>query len=427
MAQFGRGFQLRVMDLMDEGQGRHATGDLPAAIDRYQQAAVLVGEAVEAEPDEPGHSQQLGSMQYTLGEWLLEAGDFDAAGHALNQAETAYQRLGVLSGQQDASAVRQLITDVVIRRARVAAMAGRPLSAIADTQQAVLSCLDCLSDEPGDPRRADAARVLAFAGQVQLMIGGDPDLAVGAADWALREYLIAFRRGDELAIPAMHAPAVKTAGRVASLVHTAAGRTDLARAAGHFATLDSVGGFDPATLAYAPTLAEVLDGADMKDLRRSHTAPATDVALLVPAMRCDPQLAPALAETLFGLQTSLADEQAELLLGLEVHALMAAASQQRVLALRYQFGHVGQIWAAAVVNFGERHAEQGQWPAAVDAAGWLTAIVQQLVPHTMIDPKARTTAIECARWQHSIYHAVGNTTAADDVAQVVDMLERLAT
>jgi hypothetical protein len=47
--------------------------------------------------------------------------------------------------------------------------------------------------------------------------------------------------------------------------------------------------------ARQPTLARVLDSAGRYDLVEALTAPAADVALLVPAMRCHAQVAPAYA------------------------------------------------------------------------------------------------------------------------------------
>ena len=139
-------------------------------------------------------------------------------------------------------------------------------------------------------------------------------------------------------------------------------------------------------------------------------------------MRCPAQLAPAYAQTL-GDMVPRASGWDEVLLELEAHALFAGASQQEVLSMGNEFGHFGQHWAAAVVNFGQRMAELDAWPAALDAARWLTAIIGQLTPYTMIDAQAATVALDLARWQESIFSAVGDSAAAADVAQVIAALE----
>jgi hypothetical protein len=69
-----------------------------------------------------------------------------------------------------------------------------------------------------------------------LVVGGDPDLAVAAADYALRIYLAAFRVGQRFELPAVHAPAVRAAA-------TAAGEHDeIAAAAAVIRTLEGLGG-----------------------------------------------------------------------------------------------------------------------------------------------------------------------------------------
>jgi len=361
-------------------------------------------------------------MLYTLGEWQLEAGGHRAAAGSLGEAEAAYERLG-------GPAAAQLITDVIVRRARVHAAARQPLSAVAEAQQAAARALARAraAADPGGLGAIDAARVLAHAGSVQLRIGGDPDLAVGAADWALRDYLAAFGRGGTLALPAAHAPAVLAAARVAYVVHTAAGRDDLARMAHRLATATDGGApYDPAAMVAEfrdsrPTLAAVLVAAGHDDLAQALTAPATDVRLLVPAMRCSSQAAPAYAEQLGRLGTEIGGP-AEVLLYLEAHALFAGASQDRVLSMRHDFGHFGQHWAAATMNFGQRMAEADETAAAVDAADWLGGIVGQLFPYTLLDAQARGTAEAGAEWQQAIYAMAGDTEAAARAGQLRQML-----
>ncbi|MFK3978922.1 tetratricopeptide repeat protein [Micromonospora sp. NPDC050397] len=422
MAMTSGGSRREVVRLTADGERCHARGDLPGAIDRYQRACTLVREATEAEPWDADNPQQLGSMLYTLGEWLRQADDYQGAVDALVEAETAYERLGGSAGQ--------LVADVLIRRARVHAGAGRPLSAIADAQQAVTTCLDLRVERSDAEGAVPAARVVALAAQVQMAIGGDPDVAASAADWALREFLAAYRRGNQFALPAAHALPVHAAAAVAFIVHGAAGRDELARMAQWFLATTSpdepLPGNDVAeqVINGQPSLARALATAGKHDLVETLTAPATEVRILAPSMRCSPQLAPAYATTLGELLVSAPDAD-ELLFGLEAHALFAAASQQRVVGMRYQFGEFGRHWAAAVINFGQRQLESDRVPAALDAAGWLAGIIGQLAPYAMIDPKVRFDALSCSRWQHDLYRRVGDTGAAAQVAEVIAMLEAM--
>jgi hypothetical protein len=426
-----------VKRLVAAGQRQYGTGDLAGAIEQHRQACALVRDALEGDPRDRTNLQQLGSMLYTLGEWEFLADEHSAALETLTEAESTYRRLDPLGGPPVGDiATARLVADVVIRRARVNAAAGHPLSAISDAQEAILSCL-AGDGGPGDPGRVDTARVMAYAAHVQLVSRGDPDLAVGAADWALREFTAAFRSGTQLRVPEAHVAPLHSAGVVAYVVHSAFGRDELARAAAGLTGLHAAGPQAPgvldqlrqmaqATAAGYPTLAQVLEAADRPDLRDLLTAPATDVALYVPATRCHPQVAPAHAVTLARLQASAApDTTGANLLGLEAHALFAAASQARVPSIRYEFGQFGPQWVAALLNFGQRHAEQDEWPAALDAARWLTGVVSQLLPFAAVDPLARRTALDAVRWQQAVYHAVGDTTAADGLAQGIATLERL--
>lgn len=423
--------QRAVVRLATDGERRYGSGDLPGAIDCHRRACGLVREAIETGSQSRANHQQLGSMLYTLGQWELEAGEHAAALATLTEAESSYQRLGSLGGPAAGGVdPAQLVADVVIRRARVNADARRPLSAISDAQQAVLSCLARIDGGPGDPRLVDAARVMSFAAQVQFAVGGDPDLVVGAADWALQVYVAAFRTGDQLAVPAVHALPVRVAAQTAYAVHAAAGRGELAQAARAFATL---GGGPPVDLdraaavaALQPTLADMLRQTGQSDLVEALTAAATDVRLFVPASRCSPQVAPAYAVSLARIQSSgSVDGAGEVLLGLEAHALFAAASQARALSMRYQFGDFGPHWVGALLNYGQRHAEHDVWPAALDAVGWLNGVVGQLFPFAMIDVGARRAALGAIRWQQAIYLAVGDTAVAADLDQAIATLERL--
>jgi hypothetical protein len=376
----------------------------------------VAGRLREVPRPSAAQTRELGSVLYALGEIERGAGRFPEAVATLDEAESAYNSLG--RGAETA----QLVADVVIRRARVNAQALRPLSAIADVQQAVLGCLDLAAGPLRSPDRLAVARVLAHAAHVQLAIGGDPDLVAGAADFAIREVIGGLGPGDSLQLSPVDAGTIGLAGRVASIVHTAAGRRQLAEAAQWIAGMVSDGPAGPAAADVErvrdgqPTLAAVLTATGNDRYLEVLTAPPTEVRLLVPAMRVSTGVAAGYGAVLGGLQLQTSGPQ-ERLVGLEAHALFAWASQQGDINMRYQFKTFGLEWLSAVVNFGQRHAEQEVWPTAVDAAAWLTGIVGQLAPFAVIDADVHRNVLSILDWQESVYAASGDAEAAARVAE----------
>ncbi|MCX4091700.1 hypothetical protein [Nocardia sp. alder85J] len=385
--------------------------DRHAAAAHYELACTLARELIMTAPQHSDNWYQLGSMLYTLGEWYLEMGDYEAATAALDGAEATYTR----QGEEETG---ELIADVVLRRARVHAAARRPLSAIVDAQHAALSALD-----PGRPLES-TARVLAHVGRVQLMIGGDPDLAAAAADWSVRAYLSMFRTIDPAALESAHAIALRVAANVSQAVHTAAGRHDLARAA-HKLVMATGGSIECPGSEYIrchqPTLARVLGAAECDGLPPSFTASTPEDRILVPAMRCHTRPCPGLAKTLARLQFGVPDRD-QLLLGLEAHAIFAAAAQQPATGTPVQAGDFVPSWAAVTVNFGQRMFEQDELSAAADAVGWLNGIIGQLVPRALIDSDTRSVVLDCLHWQHRIHAATGDSKAADRISRTITTL-----
>jgi hypothetical protein len=94
--------------------------------------------------------------------------------------------------------------------------------------------------------------------------------------------------------------------------------------------------------------------------------------------------------------------------------------------MRYQFGDFGPSWAIAVKTLGQllggRDQAAGQALGAIDAAEWLTGIINQLTPFLIMDAKARATAIDCLRWQQGAYTAAGDTAATARIAQALQTL-----
>ncbi len=399
-----------VLRLEAEAWRLHAH-DVDAATAHYEFACTLVRELIVAEPHRPDHWYQLGSMLYSLGEWYLEAGDYESATIALDGAEAAYSR----QGETETS---ELVADVVLRRARVHAAAARPLSAIVDAQYAALSALD--ADWPIE----SSARVLAHVGRVQLMIGGDPNLAAAAADWSVRAYLSTFRTTETPALDSAHTIALRVAANVSQVVHSAAGREDMARAA-HKLVMATGGTIECPGSEYIranqPTLARVLAAADHGGLPATFTASSPEDGILVPAMRCHSQPCPGLAKTLAQLQIGVPNRD-QVLLGLEAHAIFAAASQDGVPGTPAQTGDFGTAWAAVAVNFGQRMFEQDELTAAADAAAWLNGIIGQLVPRALVDPEIHGIVLDCLNWQRRIHDATGDVKAAAQVNRTITTL-----
>ena len=416
---------IAAVQALDTGDRRYQLRDLAGAIAQYEVGCGLVREILAADPADARSGQQLAAMLYTLGEWQREAGLLAEAVSSLDEAEGLYNSLG---GQ-----VTQLIADVVIRRANVRAELGTPLSAIEDAQQAVVPSMEWGRQDPGS-RELDVARVTGIAASVQLSIGADPDLACAAADWALSSYQEQLATGGKWDIPPAHAFAVRSAARVAAVTHTAAGRSDLATPIRAIATELSGGTWpDFETTVEAvrhdqPTLAQVLRMAGRDDLARHVTAPITSSIgglPLAPEMRRHAQLLPVTADELAGLQAADLPGRARILLGLEAHAMFAAASRRQVPGMRYQFGDSGPVWARAVLTTARLWNGLGARPAVLDAVGWLTGICQQLQPFTLIDPATRGLVMDCLRWSRDIHAEEGSADAVSALTSILQMLESL--
>ena len=296
-------------------------------------------------------------------------------------------------------------------------------------------------DQGSSARVLGAARVLALASHVELLGETDPDIAADAADWALQAYVAACPDPESilaLAIPPAHMPAFQAAARVAVTAHAAGGQSDPMHMAQ--VTFMRAGGEPLSDFSEEaeriredqPTLPRVLGWCSRQDLAAQLTPPDTDTKFLVPAMRCPSDQAPLQARTLVELMDSLPDsvsDRGRVRLCLEAHALFSYASQRQVAPMRYQFGDFGPSWAIAIKTLGQllggRDQAAGQALGAIDAAEWLTGIINQLTPFLIIDSKARATAIDCLRWQQGAYTAAGDTAATARITQVLQVLSAM--
>lgn len=410
----------------DEGHRRVRHGDPEEAIAVYERGCRLAREILADDPADTQCVRYLASMLYALGECQLAVGLLTEAVGSLDEAEGLYKRLG--------GRAAQLAADTVIRRARVRARLGASLSAIEDVQQAVMASMAWAVQDPAS-RELDAARVIGIAAFVQLRIGADPDLACAAAHWALMTYeervAAGGRWGD---VPAEHSSAVRSAAFAAAVTHAAAGRSDLAGRARTIATEFGDGpwpDYDAAVAAVRdghPTLAQVLCAAGRDDLASTITVPfgsAERVLPLVPQMRADTPVLPAIANALADVQAGDLPERARMLLGLEAHAMLAATSRDQVLGMRYQFGDFGRGWARAVLTCGQLMNGQGARPGVLDAIGWLTGICEGLQPFTLVNRGTRELVTECLRWSRDIHAEDGSAEAAAGLTSKLQMLDDL--
>jgi hypothetical protein len=399
----------------EEGRARYARGDLTGAIEQYQAGCGLVREELSGQPSDEASIRQLGAMLYRLGQWQIEALEYGDATTSLDEAEQAYGRLG----DQAAG----LVADVLIRRAIANMQVEMALSAIADAQQAVIKALDWGEQDP-EARELNVARVIGLAGHVLLRIGADPDLAVGAADWAMDSYVRRSDKDDGFSVPDEHGFAFKVAAEVSAIVHGAAPDDDLATpmltlaVAAHGGSWPEFDGEVERVRESLPTIGQVLTAANEPDLAKRLTASA-DFVPMVPEMRCPPEMAPVVAAKLTEVRRNGVPPPARILLSLESHALFAAAARLRVPRMRYQFADFGVIWAAELLDLGRLMAEQGNTTAAYDAIRWLGGLIDQLRPYTDIDRTARLVVVESARWMLGFHTASGS---AGELAVVLTAL-----
>jgi hypothetical protein len=414
----------RVMDAIDQANEAQMRGDLSGARTGYRQAADVVRALAENEPNEPDHRQQLGSALYTLGELLIET---DAPGDAvpvLEEAEAAYTAWSELRSAESATAAGY-VADVRLRRARAHLAAHHPASALVDSQTAVLFYLENFDDDLRAPFALEVARVLAHHSLI-VQRAGDPDVAVAAADSAIRIYL-SQNDGQQVALRPQDVPTLVLAAQVAEAVHGAYGRAELVRAAGAIVAqlprvIDMPG---PEMIRAKLTLAEALDRAGAGDLRETLVAPAIDCRILTSAHRCDPQLAPIMAARLAESAERVmdADPAAGMRLALEAHALYAGASRRQVPQMRFQFGELAPPWARLLLLCSRTSEDNGARAMALDFAGWMGGVVQNLLPQALIDPGTRSLARDCLSWHAELLAADGDTAGVENVRAALRVLD----
>lgn len=436
-----------VAELLQRARKAARVGNPETAAQAQEAAVAVQRRLVAADPDEPRHREQLGHILYALGRSRTDAGRPDDAVTALDEAEAVYLAL------PRRFPVGDRVADVQARRATAYGLAGAGASAMVDAQSAVVHHRVHAPDDPDDPAQLALARALAVNSDV-LAAYGDPDLAVGSADRAVR--LVLRQLPDWRGTPdaAEHAAHLRQALTVAVTVHTAHGRADLAaqartvaqrlgpdrRPAATVLAGRQRSARPPAlrvTVASALRAAQLLGRPEPRVGDRAVVRPAVDVELVVPLDRVlmsigagatSADAAARLGRSLAGLAADLlpGDPRAGIRLGLEAHVLLAGASRLESTALRHQLPAYGPGWARILLAC-SRRAEADRDPAlALDLAAWAGGVAEQLFPATLVDQEAREVAIAVLDHHGRLLAGRGEAARARDAADAAARLRTMS-
>ncbi|MEV6378515.1 hypothetical protein AB0M31_03735 [Streptomyces sp. NPDC051773] len=219
----------RVGALFSEAQERMLEGLSPQAVPLQQEARRLMYLLIDRNPDDLEARRMLGSLLYGLGSTLAAAHQPDQALAVLTECAGVYEALAG-AGESD---MAPLLADVHARKAQALTRLGHGVSAVVESDQAVMAYLDLGADSGDSPLNLDLARVLSLHAGV-LYEYGDRDLAVCAADWAVRYYFAKAGtvNGGPPAEAFTHGRYLRQAAAVAARVHTEQGRAEIALAIG---------------------------------------------------------------------------------------------------------------------------------------------------------------------------------------------------
>lgn len=439
--------EAEAVELVRRGRTAARVGNHAGAVRAQEQAVDAMRALVADDAADDRDDQALGSVLYDLGESLTAADQPEEAVAALDEAEDVY-----LSLPADRFPVPDLVADVQARRGTAYGMAGAGASAMVDAQSAVVHYRRVSSGDLDDPGHRDLARVLAINADV-LAAYGDPDLAVGSADQAVRLYLRQATAINAAPDAGVHVAHLRRAVAIAVAVHAAHGREDLAeQAASIDRRIDA--GQQPLRTVLAErlrspkppelrvTVASALAGAHRRGRDvpwigdRPVVRPAVEAELVVPLDRVLTALgtgsgsadaAARLGRTLAGLAADLlqADPDGGCRLGMEAHTLLAGASRLESAALRYQLPVYGPPWAAVLLAC-SRRAELDRDPAlALDLAAWAGGVAEQLFPATLVDVESRTVAIAVLDHHGRLLADRGEDERAVDAAQAAARLREM--
>lgn len=428
----GRDREHRIGELIYEIGALMAVGHMARAVPLQREALDMARELLTEQPGEPRYIQGLASLLYGMGSTLTATGLAVEAVDLLNECEQLYARL------PETGAYR---ADVCARRGMAQSARGFGASAVLELDDAADRYIQLGAGAAVSPHYLDLARVLALSAIVQHR-HSDADMAVSAADQALRMYLSRAAEVNAALGGAARTPYFIFAAEVASEVHFAHGRLDLTKAADEMAVHATSGVGDKArhaaalarqslhlgdspdanhileqagridqhsadealTRAAAPrpiTFAEALDqGAPATDgLRELLIDPRGGEMVPLPSGRCQGHAGLALlnAVQLSGHAHSQLESAPEAgrRLGLEAHFLFAIASRGGEHNLRHRFGDLGPIWAGVVLATARSFAQSGDPDMEQDLRGWLRGIVLQLSPFALMNQAVAAVIAEC--------------------------------
>jgi hypothetical protein len=319
--------------------------------------------------------------------------------------------------------------------------AGQGASALVSAENGIIAHLDRFAHD--EPFTIDMARALSRHAEV-LHRFGDPDLAVAAADLALRTFI---NRRDEInrsvAAKRIYVPAFVRASLIAADIHERFGRHSIAASAKKFATeaapaSSAVEFARPVPLLADMTVALALDRvpppsgagpapAVLGQLKSSVTAPATDCSLIASSQRCTDGDALVIA----GIFAKCAEVTMEngpavgLRLGLESHVLYAHQSERQTPEMRYNMGEHGPTWARTLVLCSQICERHGLRDLALDLASWMGGVVNALVPFAFVDNEVRSVLRTCLTWHVELLNAAGESQGAAEAAQMLQTIEGL--
>lgn len=358
-----------------------------------------------------------------------------------------------------------MIADVQLRRAGAFALQRRGASAIVELDSAVTAYIQLTGGGPS----LDLARALSRNG-LFLALFGDPDMAVGSADQALRIYLTTQKQGGPLQIRAEDAGYLNQAAACAGIIHLRFGRQDIGLAAAQLGLqfdaaeadaslvrsalqkLNSGAQMDAQTVAkinqilsqrlgsdyYArgqsaapddlpsTTLASALaaSGADVDGgLAQALTRPARECKLLIPTQRCPLPVAPIYAAKLAAIAVKMmsAMPAAGIRIGLEAHYLFAAASRAQTTEMRHGFADFGVPWAQVLLACSMAFEAYKDTAMALDLASWAGGVAQQLAPFAAINADAASVARECIEHHGRLLIASGDRKAGEQALAAASM------
>lgn len=316
---------------------------------------------------------------------------------------------------------------------------GQGASALVSAENGIVGYLDLFDGD--EPFTIEMARTLSRHAEV-LHRFGDPDLAVAAADLAIRTFM---NYRDEinrsLAAREIYVPAFVKAGLIAADIHERFDRHSIAESARKFAVqaapvAAAIEVAPPVPLLAEMTLARALDRvpppsgsgpqpAVVGRLKSSVTAPATDCSLISTSQRCTAEDALVVAE-LFATSAAAVmenDQAAGLRLGFEAHVLYAHQSERQTLGMRYNMGEHGPQWARTLLLCSQACERHDLRDLALDLASWMGGVVNSLGPFAFVDPEILSLTRTCLTWHVELLNKSGDAEAAANAAQALRGIE----